>query len=155
MMRSNKTPEWVMSRRVERGPNVYGLPFRLSPRSVAPRNYPTLPGRTTGLVDKKGVDQYTARAKGEGRRSVAVIQCDIRRGRTPDQKRIMGEKLTRAVHEITGLDIDNILVIFREQPGQDLLEGGVVLPDYQAGPNGEDLAGAAEFEARARKRKQS
>jgi hypothetical protein len=31
----------------------------------------------------------------------------------------------------------------------------VVLPDYQAGPNGEDLAGAAEFEARARKRKQS
>ncbi|WP_157644287.1 tautomerase family protein [Bradyrhizobium sp. WSM2793] len=86
---------------------------------------------------------------------MAVLQCDIRRGRTPDQKRIMGERLTRAVHEITGLDIDNILVIFREQPGQDLLEGGVVLPDYQAGPNGEDLAGAAEFEARARKRKQS
>lgn len=86
---------------------------------------------------------------------MAVLQCDIRRGRTAEQKRIMGEALTRAVHKITGLDIDNILVIFREQPGHDLLEGGVVLPDYQAGPNGEDLAGAAEFEARARKRQNS
>ena len=83
---------------------------------------------------------------------MAVVQCDIRRGRTPDQKRRFGEALTRAVHEITGLDVDNILVIFREQPGHDLLEGGVVLPDYQAGPNGEDLAGAAEFRLRSAKR---
>ena len=46
---------------------------------------------------------------------MAVVQCDIRRGRTQDQKRLYGEALTRAVHEITGLDIDNILVIFRER----------------------------------------
>ena len=86
---------------------------------------------------------------------MAVVQCDIRRGRTPDQKREFGEALTRAVHEITGLDIDNILIIFREQPGQDLLEGGIVLPDYQAGPNGEDLAGAEELRRRSQKRAQS
>jgi phenylpyruvate tautomerase PptA (4-oxalocrotonate tautomerase family) len=84
-----------------------------------------------------------------------VVQCDIRRGRTPDQKRQFGEALTRAVHEITGLGIDNILIIFREQPGQDLLEGGIVLPDYQAGPNGEDLAGAEELRRRSQKRAQS
>ena len=59
-----------------------------------------------------------------------------------------------AVHEITGLDIDNILVIFREQPGHDLLEGGIVLPDYQPGPNGEDLAGAEEFRLRSARRSQ-
>ena len=86
---------------------------------------------------------------------MAVVQCDIRRGRTPDQKRQFGEALTRAVHEITGLDIDNILIIFREQPGQDLLEGGIVLPDYQAGPNGDDLAGAEELRRRSQKRAQS
>jgi phenylpyruvate tautomerase PptA (4-oxalocrotonate tautomerase family) len=85
---------------------------------------------------------------------MAVVQCDIRRGRTQDQKRLYGEALTRAVHEITGLDIDNILVIFREQPGHDLLEGGVVLPDYQPGPNGEDLAGAEEFRLRSARRSQ-
>ena len=85
---------------------------------------------------------------------MAVVQCDIRRGRTPDQKRRFGEALTQAVHQITGLDVDNILVIFREQPGHDLLEGGVVLPDYQAGPNGEDLAGAEEFLLRSAKRSQ-
>jgi phenylpyruvate tautomerase PptA (4-oxalocrotonate tautomerase family) len=86
---------------------------------------------------------------------MAVVQCDIRRGRTPDQKRQYGEALTRAVHQITGLDVDNILVIFREQPGHDLLEGGVVLPDYQAGPNGEDLAGAEEFRLRSARRSQA
>jgi phenylpyruvate tautomerase PptA (4-oxalocrotonate tautomerase family) len=85
---------------------------------------------------------------------MAVVQCDIRRGRTPDQKRLYGEALTKAVHEITGLDIDNILVIFREQPGHDLLEGGVVLPDYRPGPNGEDLAGADEFRQRSANRAQ-
>jgi phenylpyruvate tautomerase PptA (4-oxalocrotonate tautomerase family) len=85
---------------------------------------------------------------------LAVIQCDIRRGRTADQKRELGEALTAALHEITGLDIDNILVMFREQPGHDLLEGGVVLPDYQAGPNGEDLAGAKELELRSQLRAQ-
>jgi phenylpyruvate tautomerase PptA (4-oxalocrotonate tautomerase family) len=86
---------------------------------------------------------------------MAVIQCDIRRGRTLDQKRQFGEALTQAVHEITGLDIDNILVIFREQPGHDLLEGGVVLPDYQAGPDGQDVAGAEELRLRQQKRAES
>jgi phenylpyruvate tautomerase PptA (4-oxalocrotonate tautomerase family) len=85
---------------------------------------------------------------------LAVIQCDIRRGRTADQKREFGEALTAALHKITGLNIDNILVMFREQPGYDLLEGGVVLPDYQAGPNGEDLAGAKELELRSQLRAQ-
>lgn len=86
---------------------------------------------------------------------MAVLQCDIRRGRTADQKREFGQALTQAVHEITGVDVDNILVIFREQAGEDLLEGGVVLPDYQAGPDGHDVAGAEELRSRAAKRAQS
>jgi phenylpyruvate tautomerase PptA (4-oxalocrotonate tautomerase family) len=86
---------------------------------------------------------------------VAVIQCDIRRGRSADVKREFGQALTQAVHEITGVDVDNILVIFREQAGEDLLEGGVVLPDYQAGPDGQDLAGAEELKLRASTRAQS
>lgn len=85
---------------------------------------------------------------------MAVIQCDIRRGRSADQKREFGQALTRAVHEITGIPVDNILVIFREQAGEDLLEGGVVLPDYKAGPNGEDIAGEEELRQRAQHRGQ-
>jgi 4-oxalocrotonate tautomerase family enzyme len=78
-----------------------------------------------------------------------VLQCDIRRGRTHDQKRLYGEALTEAVARITGCDPNTILVIFREQPGHDILEGGVVLPDYQPGPDGQDLAGAEELQRRA------
>lgn len=82
-----------------------------------------------------------------------VLTCDIRRGRTPEQKKAYGEALTEAVHRITGADVDTILIIMREQPGHDLLEGGFVLPDYQAGPDGRDLAGAEEVRRRAAKRK--
>ena len=77
-----------------------------------------------------------------------VVQCDIRRGRTPEQKAAYGQALTKAVARMTGADPNTILVIFREQPGHDTMEGGVVLPDYQPGPDGKDLAGAEELRRR-------
>jgi 4-oxalocrotonate tautomerase family enzyme len=72
-----------------------------------------------------------------------VIQCDIRRGRSQKQKLALGQGLTKAVAEITGARAETILVVIREHAGADFVEGGELLPDYQPGPNGEDLAGEA------------
>lgn len=43
-----------------------------------------------------------------------VIQCDIREGRTAEQKAAMAEAITRAVHETIGAPIEYIYVLIRE-----------------------------------------
>ncbi len=59
-----------------------------------------------------------------------VIQCDIREGRSPEQKQAMAEAITRAVHETIGAPIDYIYVLIRETPGSHHIKAGRALPDY-------------------------
>jgi 4-oxalocrotonate tautomerase family enzyme len=61
-----------------------------------------------------------------------VIQCDIREGRTEEQKRALAREITRVVHETIGAPMEYIYVLIREQPGRDHIKGGVHLPDYEA-----------------------
>lgn len=80
---------------------------------------------------------------------MAIIQCDIRRGRNEDQKRALARALIDVVAAATGQSDDEILMVLREGPGFNYIEGGEHCPDYVAGPNGEDLAAAAQLAARA------
>jgi 4-oxalocrotonate tautomerase family enzyme len=61
-----------------------------------------------------------------------VIQCDIREGRTAEQKQHMAEEITRVVHETTGAPVDYIYVLIRETPGAHHVKAGRALPDYRA-----------------------
>lgn len=77
------------------------------------------------------------------------IQCDIRRGRTDAQRRDLCDRITSAVHRVTGAPVSSILVLVREHAGHNFMEGGELLPDYVAGPNGEDLAGEAALKSQS------
>ena len=61
---------------------------------------------------------------------VPVIQCDIREGRTPEQKQAMAEAITRVVHETIGAPVEYIYVLIRETPGSHHVKAGRALPDY-------------------------
>lgn len=82
-----------------------------------------------------------------------VIQCDIRRGRTPQQREALCSRLSEVVSNVTGAPVETILVLIREHAGDHFMEGGEMLPDYLPGPNGEDLAG--EEALRRQRAKQS
>lgn len=59
-----------------------------------------------------------------------VIQCDIREGRTPEQKEAMAAAITAAVHETIGAPLEYIYVLIREAPGAHHVKAGRALPDY-------------------------
>jgi 4-oxalocrotonate tautomerase family enzyme len=60
-----------------------------------------------------------------------VIQCDIRQGRTEEQKQALAREITRVVHETIGAPVDYIYVLIREQPGHHHVKGGKPLPEYE------------------------
>lgn len=74
-----------------------------------------------------------------------MIQADIRRGRTPQQRDQLVRDLTRIVHEVTGAPIDTIAAVVRELPGAATYEAGEPSPDYVPGEHGVDLAGLVEL----------
>ena len=74
------------------------------------------------------------------------IQCDIRRGRTAEQRENLCKRISESVSRVTGAPAASILVLIREHAGDYFMEGGELLPDYLPGPNGEDLAGLAALE---------
>ena len=81
---------------------------------------------------------------------MAIIQCDIRRGRTEEQRSRLARELTRAVSEIAGEPIESIFLVMREMPGFNFVDAGEHVADYVAGPGGEDVAGAAQLRARGK-----
>jgi phenylpyruvate tautomerase PptA (4-oxalocrotonate tautomerase family) len=83
-----------------------------------------------------------------------MIQADIRRGRTPQQRDQLIRDLTRIVHEVTGAPVDTIAAVVRELPGPATYESGEPSPDYQPGEGGVDLAGLAELAARRQRAEQ-
>ncbi len=79
-----------------------------------------------------------------------MIQADIRRGRTPQQRDQLIRDLTRIVHEVTGAPMDTIAAVVRELPGAATYEAGTPSPEYVPGAGGIDLAALAELNARRR-----
>jgi 4-oxalocrotonate tautomerase family enzyme len=81
---------------------------------------------------------------------LAIIQCDIRRGRTDEQKRRLAANLTQAVSEATGESTEQIFLVIREMPGFNFVDGGEHVAEYVAGPGGADLAGSEQLRARGK-----
>lgn len=79
---------------------------------------------------------------------MAIIQCDIRRGRTDDQKRRLAAGLTRVVSEVSGEPTEQMFLVIREMPGFNFVDGGEHVADYIPGPNGIDVAGSAQLRER-------
>ncbi len=59
-----------------------------------------------------------------------IIQCDIREGRSSEQKAAMAEAITLAVHETIGAPIEYIYVLIRETPAAHHVKAGKTLPEY-------------------------
>ena len=60
-----------------------------------------------------------------------VIQCDIREGRTEEQKQALAREITRVVHETIESPIEYIYVLIREKtPGSHHVKVGEALPDW-------------------------
>jgi 4-oxalocrotonate tautomerase family enzyme len=77
-----------------------------------------------------------------------IITCDIRNGRTKEQKSQLAIGLTEAVQEATGVSIDHIFLVMREMPGFNFVDAGEHIPDYVPGPDGQDLAGHEQLRRR-------
>jgi len=64
--------------------------------------------------------------------AMPVIQCDIREGRTVEQKRALAREITRVVHETIDAPLEYIYVLIRETPGFNHVKAGKHLPDWEA-----------------------
>ncbi|MGH8702261.1 MAG: tautomerase family protein [Burkholderiales bacterium] len=81
-----------------------------------------------------------------------IITCDIRVGRTREQKHRLAMGLTQAVQEVTGAPIDCIFLVMREMPGFNFVDAGEHVPDYVPGPDGMDVAGHEQLRQRDNRR---
>ena len=59
-----------------------------------------------------------------------IIQCDIREGRSPEQKAALASEITRVVNETIDAPIEYICVLIRETPGAHHVKAGNALPDW-------------------------
>ena len=59
-----------------------------------------------------------------------IIQCDIREGRSPEQKAALASEITRVVNETIDAPIEYIYVLIREPPGAHHIKAGNALPDW-------------------------
>src|SRR5262249_52703386 len=96
---------------------------RPAPRTEPPRG--TEPGRWRQGVDcaPRRIDaalettrahRYASFSREQEASDMPIIQCDIREGRTPEQKRALAEAITRVVHETIDAPIEYIYVLIRE-----------------------------------------
>ncbi|MDP8949534.1 MAG: tautomerase family protein [Actinomycetota bacterium] len=60
-----------------------------------------------------------------------IIQCDIREGRTEEQKQALAREITRVVHETIEAPIEYIYVLIRETPGSHHVKAGEALPEHE------------------------
>jgi 4-oxalocrotonate tautomerase family enzyme len=63
--------------------------------------------------------------------TMPVIQCDIRTGRTPEQKEALAREITRVVHETIDAPLEYIYVLIRETPGAHHFKAGKSLPEFK------------------------
>lgn len=60
-----------------------------------------------------------------------IIQCDIRQGRSDEQKQRLAQEITRVVMETIDAPREYIYVLIRETPGAHHIKGGEPLPEFQ------------------------
>ena len=60
-----------------------------------------------------------------------IIQCDIREGRTSEQKAALAREITRVVSETIDAPVEYIYVLIRETPGAHHIKAGHALPEWQ------------------------
>jgi 4-oxalocrotonate tautomerase len=68
---------------------------------------------------------------------MALISCDMRQGRTDDQKRQLAAGIIRVIREATGESKDNIFFVIREGRGINFVEHGEHLPEFVEGAAGD------------------
>ena len=61
-----------------------------------------------------------------------IIQCDIREGRTEEEKQALARGITHVVHETIGAPIECIYVLIRETPGRTTSRPARLSPTAQA-----------------------
>ncbi len=59
-----------------------------------------------------------------------IIQCDIREGRSEEQKAALAREITRVVSETIDAPVEYIYVLIRETPGAHHIKAGKSLPDW-------------------------
>ncbi|HTR06210.1 MAG TPA: tautomerase family protein [Paraburkholderia sp.] len=64
---------------------------------------------------------------------MSLISCDMRYGRTDEQKRDLAAGLLRVVSAVTGETKNDIFVVIREGRGINFVEHGEHLPEYVDG----------------------
>jgi phenylpyruvate tautomerase PptA (4-oxalocrotonate tautomerase family) len=64
---------------------------------------------------------------------MSIISCDMREGRTDDQKRALAADLIEAVRTATGESIGEMFLVIREGRGINFVEAGQHLPEFVAG----------------------
>jgi phenylpyruvate tautomerase PptA (4-oxalocrotonate tautomerase family) len=64
---------------------------------------------------------------------MALISCDMRQGRTDEQKRKLAAGLLRVISEATGEPKHNIFFVIREGRGINFVEHGQHLPEFVEG----------------------
>jgi phenylpyruvate tautomerase PptA (4-oxalocrotonate tautomerase family) len=62
---------------------------------------------------------------------VAVIMCDIRRGRPPAQRQALAAALVAACAEELGTPVDCIEVEFTQHSGDELYRNGALVADWE------------------------
>ncbi len=60
-----------------------------------------------------------------------VIQCDIREGRTEEQKQALAQEITRVVHETIGAPVEYIYLLIRETRDSHHVKAGKALEDWE------------------------
>ena len=71
---------------------------------------------------------------------MSMISCDMRCGRSDEQKRALSAGLLRVVSDATGETADNVFFVIREGRGINFVEHGQHLPEFVEGnANDKDL----------------
>lgn len=69
---------------------------------------------------------------------LSIIACDMRYGRTDEQKKQLAANVIAAVRKATGEPLSNMVFVVREGVGINFCEAGQHYPDYTPGGD-EDL----------------
>jgi phenylpyruvate tautomerase PptA (4-oxalocrotonate tautomerase family) len=64
---------------------------------------------------------------------MSIIACDLRQGRTDEQKRALAAGLIRAVRTATGEPVGEMFLVIREGRGINFVEAGEHLPEFVEG----------------------
>jgi 4-oxalocrotonate tautomerase len=60
-----------------------------------------------------------------------TVRIDLLEGRTPEQKRKLGEAITEDIVRVLGVDRDRVTVIYNNVAKHDLIKGGVPATDWK------------------------